>query len=435
MLRLWKMAVCLMLCLLWTTGALADMAINGTSTAALIATDGSEIVSAGKYTYIKPLKEGFWCAIDAEGKRTLLDAAGAPVTEATFDELRCVYDTLLYREGATWGILSDDGTPLVAAKYSDIRVNGEGDFIALRNAVGTGSAQNVDFLDAQGNETAIGVRVLYGLNDYSEGYMPVLFAKSGRYGYLDTQGVVAFEGQYIAAGAFQDGYAVVTTDEGTGMINIAGRMVVPAEYRDILRVGDIALLSRQDGSVLVLRIGGEQLLQVAGEAYIGEIGLYGLIWTAEELLLIDDAGTVVSTYPASATVVGGEQQQVIVSDGLWGESNTYVAEPDGTQIGEKYQTILPLNPSGEAGRYAVGRFAATPVLDAAGQISRYEWRAEDLRYALMDDAGVLHSDFVYTMLRPAEADRFFAATEEKCGVIDAEGHWLWVAPEGFMDAQ
>lgn len=432
MVRWKKILLCLLALLLAAQGALADAAINGDSTAALIATDGSEIVSAGEYTYIKPLKEGFWCAIDADGKRALLNASGQPVTAARFDELRCVYDTILYREGEAWGILSDDGMPLVDAKYSDIRVNGEGDFIALRNAVGTGSAQNVDFLDAQGNETAIGVRVLYGLNDYSEGYMPVLFAKSGRYGYLDTQGVVAFEGKYIAAGPFQDGYAIVTTDEGTGMITYTGRMVVPAEYDDILRVGDIALLSKRGEGVLVLRIGGEQLLYVEGEAYIGEVGDYGLILTPEELLLIGTDGAVCGTYPATATITGGENGRVIVSDGLWGEANTCLMTADGTPLGEAYQSIQPINPTGDAGYYAVSRFDAQPVTDEVGEVIRYDWSAEDIRYAIMDESGALCSDFIYTMLRPAEADRFFAAIQQQCGVIDAQGNWLWVAPDGFL---
>lgn len=433
--RLRRMWLILLLVLLLPAHALADCAINGDSAAVLIAADGSEIVPVGEYTYITPLKDGYWCAIDAEGKRALLNASGESVTGSRFDELRCVYDTILYREGDAWGILSDDGTPLVAAKYSDIRVNGEGDFIALRNAVGTGSAQNVDFLDAQGNETAIGVRVLYGLNDYSEGYMPVLFAKSGRYGYLDTQGVVAFEGQYIAAGPFQDGYAIVTTDEGTGMINYTGRMAVPAEYDDILRVGDIALLSKQGDGVLVLRLGGEQLVRVEGEAYISEIGEYGLILTQSELLLIDSTGAVAGKYPATATVIGGENGQIIVSDGLWGEAETFVSLADGTQVGEKYQSVQPLNPLGETGYYAVSRFDATPVTDETGAITRYEWSAGDIRYAIMDDSGTLLSDFTYTMLRPAEADRFFAATGEKYGVINAQGNWLWVAPDEFMAAE
>lgn len=429
--QLWKLIVCALLALIVPMGALADAAINGKTGAALIATDGTEIVPVGEYTYIMPLKAGYWCAIDEEGKRALLNAAGEAVTDSRFDELRCVKNTLLYREGEAWGILSDDGTPLVAAKYSDIRVNGEGDFVALRNAVGTGTAQSVDFLDANGRETAIGVRVLYSLNDFSQGFMPVLFAKSGRYGYLDTQGVVAFEGQYIAAGAFKDGYAVVTTDDGTGMINRTGRMVVPDEYVDILRVGDIALLKEKTGGVLVLRIGGEELLRVPGEAYMGEVGEFGLVSTADEVMLIDANGHVSAIFPATATVVGGEDGQIIVSDGLWGDACVYVAAADGTQVGGKHQMILPLNPFGETGYYAVGRFEATPVENASGEVVRWEWNAADIRFALMDTSGELLTGFDYTSLKSVEADRFYAATEENCGVMDASGEWLWIAPEGF----
>lgn len=424
--RLLKLALCLMLALGIPACALADAAINGKDSAALIATDGTEIVLMGEYVCIKPLKEGFWCAIDAEGKRLLLNGAGEPVTETRFDELQCEKDTLLYREGKVWGILSDDGTPLVAAKYSDIRVNGEGDFIALRNAVGTGTAQNVDFLDANGNETAIGVRVLYGLNDFSQGFMPVLFAKSGRYGYIDPQGVVAFEGQYIAAGEFKTGYAVVTTDDGVGMINRMGRMVVPDEYAGILRVGDIALLQEKTGGVMVLRIGGEELLRVSGEAYVGEAGQYGLIFTAEELMLIDGNGHVAAIFPASATIEGGGNGQIIVRDGLWGEACAYVAQSDGTQVGGKYQMILPLENSGY---YAVGQFDATPVAGDDGDVIRYEWEAEDIRFALMNGQGELMTGFDYSMIRMAEPDRFYAVTEDVSGVMDAAGRWIWIENE------
>ena len=423
--RLWKMILCAALAAVLPMSALADMAVNGKSGAALIATDGTEILPMGEYARIEPLKAGYWCGIDPEGKCVLLDKAGQPVTEARFDELKCEKRTLLYREGATWGILSDDGTPLVSAKYSDIRVNGDGDYIALRNAVGTGTAQNVDFLDENGAETTIGVRVLYGLNDYSQGFMPVLFAKSGRYGYLDAQGVVAFEGQYIAVGEFRDGYAVVTTDDGTGMINRTGRMVVPDEYVDILRVGGIALLKEKNGGVLVLRIGGEELLRVPAEAYVGEVGRYGLISTAEEMMLIDENGHVSAIFPASATVVGGENGQIIVSDGLWGEDHTYVALADGTPVSDRYQMILPLNEGGESGYYAVGRFDAEPVKDDAGEVIRYEWDAKGIRFALMNGQGNLLTGFDYSAIRRAETDRFYAETEDTYGVMDPSGEWLW----------
>lgn len=427
--RVGKAILCILLALLLPVCALADCAVNGNTGAALIASDGTELVPVGMYRQIKPLKDGYWCAIDINGKRALLDGAGTPLTEALYDEITCEKGTLLYREGKSWGILSDDGTPLVSARYSDIRVNGEGDYIALRNAVGTGSAQNVDFLDADGNETAIGVRVMYGLNDYSQGFMPVLFAKTGRYGYLDAQGVVAFEGQFSAAGPFQDGYAVVTTDEGTGMITRTGRMAVPAVYADILRIGDIALLSESDGGVLVLRIGGEELLHVDGEAYIGEVGAYGVIWTGEEQLLIDRTGAIAGRFAASATIAGGGAERIIVTDGAWGEACTYLAQPDGTIIGQKHQMILPLDETGTY--YAVGCFDAEPVTNARGETVRSVWSAEDMRFALMNADGEPVSDFIYTMLRPADDGYFFAATADWCGLMDATGNAVWTAPEGF----
>lgn len=424
-----KIVILLALLMLLPSGVLADVAVNGTGGAALIASDGAQIIPAGVYSRIFPLKEGFWGAVEPDGKCVLLNGAGEPVSDARFDELRCVRRTLLYREGGAWGILSDNGTPLVQARYSDIRVNGEGDFIALRNAVGTGTAQSVDFLDADGRETAVGVRVLYGLEDYSQGYMPVLFAKSGLYGYLDTQGVVAFEGQYIAAGPFSDGYAVVTTQEGTGMIDRTGRVAVPMKYRDILRFGDVALLSELDGSALVLRIGGDELLRVEGNAYIAVDGNHGVIRTEEETLLIDRTGKVAGRFAPSVNIAAGESGQIIISDGLWGEAGTYAALPDGTPVSEMYQMIQPL----EEGMYAAGRFDAQCVADEQGNVRRWEWDAQSMRFALMDDSGVLRSEFVYTMLRPAGEGMFFAQTEEKCGLIDAAGTWVWTAPAGFME--
>ena len=428
----WKRALAIGLALaLPCAGALADTAVNGRQTAALIATDGTEIIPAGTYVRIEPLKTGFWCGVEQTGGCALLDAAGQPLSDERFDELRCTSGALLFRRGEVWGLLSDDGSVLVEPRYSDIRANGEGDFVALRKSVGTGSAQTVDYLSADGQETAIGVRVLYGLNDFSEGYMPVLFARSGRYGYLDTQGVVAFGGDYIAAGPFQDGYAVVATEEGTGMINQVGRMVVPAEFADILRVGDLALLTKKDGGVLVVRIGGEILMDLSGEAYAGEVGGMGLIHQESAMTVIGADGQTAFSLDANATVAGGLSGRLIVSEGLWGEAGTYLADADGAAVSGRYQTILPLSAGGESDRYAVGRFDAEPVRDESGATLYYRWEAGELRYALMDGAGQLLSDFIYTFLRPAEEGLFYAATEEQCGVIDAEGNFLWVAPADF----
>lgn len=423
--RLKRALACALTLALLCGNALADTAVNGDAFAALIAADGTEIVPEGIYARIEPLKDGFWCGVDGEGRYALLNAAGEALSEERFDELRCTAETILFRQGESWGILGDDGSVLVQARYSDIRANGEGDFVALRNSAGTATAQNVDYLDATGNETAIGVRVLYGLSDFSEGYMPVLLARTGRYGYLDTQGVVAFGGEYIAAGGFQDGYAVVYTENGAGMINQVGRLVVPAEYREILRVGELALLTRRDGGVLVLRIGGEVLLELEGEAYVGRVGDMGLIWQASGLTVLNGAGEVAFTLPAEAKLAAGLSGQMIVTNGLWGEAASRLVQPDGSEVGDTYQSIQPLSEDADGAYYAVGRFDARAVQDASGNVLYYDWSPDGIRYALMDGTGTLLSDFVFDCLRPAEAGRFYAVTAEKAGLIDSTGKFVW----------
>lgn len=427
-----KRALACALVLMWLGGsAAADTAVNGSQTAALIATDGTEIIPSGEYERIEPLKPGFWCGVDADGGCALLDAEGQPLSDERYDALRCTSGALLFQLNGGWGLLSDDGSVLVEPRYSDIRPNGEGDFIALRRAVGTGSAQTVDYLDASGQETAIGVRVLYGLNDFSEGFMPVLLANSGRYGYLDTQGVVAFGGDYLGASAFQDGYAVVATEDGTGMINQVGRMVVPAEYEDILRVGELALLTKKGGGVLVLRIGGEILLDLNGESCVGEAGGMGLIWQPSGITVLNDGGEAAFSLGAGATVAGGLLGQMIVTEGLWGELASRLVAADGAAVSEAYQTIQPLSAAEGEAYYAVGQFEAEAVRDDEERVLYYNWSADDMRYALMDGAGQRLSDFIYTFLRPAEEGRFYAGTEEKCGLIDVQGNFLWEAPSDF----
>ena len=99
-----KILILLALLMLLPSGVLADVAVNGTGGAALIASDGAQIIPAGVYSRIFPLKEGFWGAVEPYGKCVLLNGAGEPVSDARFDELRCVRRTLLYREGGAWGI-------------------------------------------------------------------------------------------------------------------------------------------------------------------------------------------------------------------------------------------------------------------------------------------------------------------------------------------
>ena len=71
----WKRALAIGLALaLPCAGALADTAVNGRQTAALIATDGTEIIPAGTYARIEPLKPGFWCGVEQTGRCALLDA-------------------------------------------------------------------------------------------------------------------------------------------------------------------------------------------------------------------------------------------------------------------------------------------------------------------------------------------------------------------------
>jgi WG containing repeat len=77
-------------------------------------------------------------------------------------------------------------------------------------------------------------------------------AKDGKWGLLDNKGNALTEFIYQAAYDFDNGFARVISNDKVGLVNKAGKLVIPAEYTSLGSVYKSVILGiKPDGAIIV----------------------------------------------------------------------------------------------------------------------------------------------------------------------------------------
>jgi len=166
------------------------------------------------------------------------------------------------RSGTRYGFIRDDGTVLVAPRFSGASQFRNG--VAIVHETRNGSLKD-GFIDRQGRIVVVPEYVAVGI--FSEGLAS--FVKGEERWYLDYSGRIRISGQFAALTEFSEGRAAVKVGDQWGYLNHWGEMVIPAQY-------DFA--DRFIQGVARVNIGGRQIAT----------GVAGGRW-----LIIDRSGEVV----------------------------------------------------------------------------------------------------------------------------------------------
>ncbi|MBO7710241.1 MAG: WG repeat-containing protein [Lachnospiraceae bacterium] len=270
--------ICLFAAMAMSTAALADITITptGKSFTDTEWIDGSNLMMAGGY--------GEYCMEDADGNA--LTGADYTGFEYAHGYIKCRVRT---EDVNNYGVLTQAGDLIIPCEYGDIRIeNGswalgiklvladannydyeswfssedkyylietvdvyhltgdsavlagslprenfmaaeaEGDYIKIQNR----ADETVTLYDGAFQVVAQDLRSIY--DDVEQAQEYVIFTENGQ------QGIADLNGNVLAAPAFryvydilEDGYAYVTTGDKYGLIDLTGKVVVPAEYDNL----------------------------------------------------------------------------------------------------------------------------------------------------------------------------------------------------------
>jgi WG containing repeat len=220
---------------------------------------GSEVFSLSA-------KEGSRCLgglISVKDKTTdryyLVNKTGKQINAKTWEEIGIFSDGLaLVKDNSKWGYIDALGNKVIDTKF-DIAsgftkgaavvklndkfflINKKGEPINNIKYEAAGTPENGTFpvqkdkliglIDSRGNT----------IIDFTQTYASILYmsedrvwaSKDGKWGLLDNTGKALTEFIYDGANYFKNGYSVVFLNDKYGLINKAGKFIVPAEYKSL----------------------------------------------------------------------------------------------------------------------------------------------------------------------------------------------------------
>lgn len=133
------------------------------------------------------------------------------------------------------------------------------------------------------------VHIPYGYDSvglFKDGLCPVL--KNGVWFYIGTNGLAAMDGEYIEAGNFHQGYAIVKSYNGAHIIDTKGNRIGVGYYKEISSLGDscFGAIGKADAYWSLFHFNGDTLLKdsfylvapsVSGPVLVNRLGGYRFV--------------------------------------------------------------------------------------------------------------------------------------------------------------
>ena len=437
--RIGWLGLVLALAFAWTARAEAPaVALNVGDSCVLVAGDGAELVGVGQYSNIELLSDQppyFYAAYQPGGEEPeaakLLDADGRALTDFSYQYLTGMGDKICFEQEGLYGVMDTALNVVVPCNYTSIVENGEGGYLALTTNPYDERADGVYYIDPAGRESATGIRVLYGLTEFSGGLMPVLSADTGRTGYLNPRGEWAISAQFSYAGAFVGGFADAAIDSGTGVIDASGNWLITPKYEALSLGGSAPVVIAQADSTKIALIdprANRTISEFSGEDIHFSASADSPLVTLYldgRMLLVDAEGKTVLETNAEDGSVDCDGARLILREGPWGEKNATLCDLNGKRLAGPYQDIWRISAGTDTPYYAFSSFdTQAETLDDGGYTYLNEV-PDTRRTGLMDENGAVlwQPDDYRELYSPADG-LFTVQMPDKAGVMKADGSWL-----------
>ena len=410
-----RIAAFVLLTLLIFDCAHAAVSVRMDDAAALLTEDGGVLVPVGAYADIVSLGGGLFAASPDGALYALMDESGARLTDALYDEFRAEGSMLLARRGGAWGLMGCDGTETGAFEYERIETDGEGGW-ALRGEM---SPDVLLVLSADGSARSSGLFALR-IGEAAEGLLPVEL-EAGRWGCCDRAGGLVIEGDFGYIGSFVSGRAPAVFDGMYGAIDSRGEWIVAPAY-DFLEISDAGFILAANGEgVRLLDMDGGERAAYSGEGVCAALAGAGYaVGDGDSLRVFDAAGALVEELTPDAAVSEGVGEQLVISEGMWGESCVRLLGTDAA-----YQNLYPLGMAGEEKVYACMRVSAARYENDLLKEIQISVDMDTARYGMVNGAGKQILPCHYRSIEYLCDDRFLVRAARQWQMIDSKGKIYW----------
>lgn len=427
-------AVLLAVLLLLSTAYAASIAVDFADTAALIDSEGTELIAPGAYSFIFALDADgtLFCGgseVNGTYRYALLDGSGNRLTEQAYDMFFLEDGVALFTQNGLYGAMTTSGNVLVEASYTQLVSNGAGGFLAITTDCFDDQPDGLYLIDDEGNQTATGVRTLGTLNWFSGGMMPLLSAENNLFGYVNASGQWAVSPQFAYAGPFIGERALASLSTGYGLIDLTGNWVLTPKYYSLTHEDEaLAFAVERDGTAIgfdpescaeIFRIEGEEGDYYA--AYDGVVQAFG----TDATRLYDYSGRLIHEGSAQASYARGLNGQYILTDGLWGSECCRLINADGTLSETAWQSLFPLFTVDGKGYYGFMAFDVTAEYSEALGAEQYTWDTDSVRYGVVDESGATVLEARYEEMSAAQDGRLIVREGDVQGLIDVQGNWVY----------
>ena len=171
-----------------------------------------------------------------DGKVHVIDECGSVIKITEYNHISSYKNSVaIYTDkDGMKGFIDLDGSVIDASKYEEILVGDNGSYTIK-------VADNNYIIVNECKEVVKSLQYAY-VGKISEDRIPYKENIGGKYGYLNSQGEECIYPQYVEAGRFLNGRAVVISSEyyinSSGLIDESGRLIYQNVYNDILLLGE-----------------------------------------------------------------------------------------------------------------------------------------------------------------------------------------------------
>ena len=405
--RRFILLICAILCL--CSQAYAEIyAVNFSGGAVAIDETGAAVIPAGTYDRLYTLRNddgkltGYAAGIISGNTYlyAVLNSEGTPLSDHVYSTVSSAGEGCIVSRDGKYSYHSS------AHKYDDLTFSamtyaGSGMILAVNGNIYDDIGDTISILWADGISFRTGISILNGFGTISEGLMPLYDDDTRLFGYINNQGSWVIKPAYKYAAPFKNGLAIIATEDGYGVIDSKGSILLAPNSRQLARSGDIFAMIRGDA----LRVYDVDLKITAvmplNGAEVNLTGEYIIISAADSEAVYDAYGNLLFTAPAWSHITDAGNGVFIVRSGSWSDASVTLLWLDGSPLSPACHSIYTLDSANLA--YAIA--------DSDGI----------LRYGIMAADGTFVTDAIYNSIACVTEGMYCADTDTGAVILDSHG--------------
>ena len=407
--RIISLLTALLLIAIPLSPALAEIySINFSGGSASVNSEGETVIPSGLYDELYVLRNdngdhtGYAAGILKNGVMlyAVLDTSGKELSDFKYSSIQSAGTGYIVSENGVYRYLTN-GSIYDSYEFSALKYISGGRVLAVTGNRYDDIGDTLTILWPEGISFQTGIQTINDFGEYSEGFMPLYDAETQLFGYIGTDGSWKIKPMFRYAGDFKNGFAVIATENGYGVADVQGRIVLSAGSRILLRSDDAFAAVRGDNLRLYDADLAETCVIPLYGAHVSLTGKYAILYQSDHTGVYGLSGELMFSLPADASVTCIGSDRFIIRTGSFSEKSIALYGDDGSMLSEETHVMYALDDIS----IAYGTYDENGIM----------------LYGLMNYEGACITSPVYYTIAYVADGMYCADTDEGAVLIDSEG--------------